>query len=301
LNREVIVVDDASTDGTTDILRDFGDSIRLIALEKNQGAPAARNTGAAAARGDYLVYLDGDDLLKPWALSVYDLIVDAWKPVFIVSSLTWFQGALPSIDLLDSPNEIDFVNYKNWVEKDRTVQSSASIIVVRRQTLEKIGGWKQEAWPFDDQYLAAELAHSGRTIQILKPATVFHRQHEANASSDVSLLIEGGHHSISAWKASRKNDSETHNLASAALVGGPAFFAVKRAFRTGQRREGLRLFGQAWPFIAAAVLTRVRRSFVRRDPETMPMQFEMPANTTNAKPQLISNDQSYAEPTERAG
>jgi glycosyltransferase involved in cell wall biosynthesis len=79
-SREVIVVDDASSDGSDSVLKSYGEMIRLISLERNQGASEARNAGTAAARGNYLVYLDGDDLLKPWALLVYDQIIDARKP-----------------------------------------------------------------------------------------------------------------------------------------------------------------------------------------------------------------------------
>ena len=71
-SREVIVVDDASSDGSDSVLKSYGEMIRLISLERNQGASEARNAGTAAARGNYLVYLDGDDLLKPWALLVYE-------------------------------------------------------------------------------------------------------------------------------------------------------------------------------------------------------------------------------------
>jgi len=71
-SREVIVVDDASSDGSDSVLKSYGEMIRLISLERNEGASEARNAGTAAARGNYLVYLDGDDLLKPWALLVYE-------------------------------------------------------------------------------------------------------------------------------------------------------------------------------------------------------------------------------------
>ena len=64
---EIVVVDDASTDDTLDRLqRDFSGplaagQIRLVALPHNQGVTGAKNAGYAAARGDWVVFLDSDD------------------------------------------------------------------------------------------------------------------------------------------------------------------------------------------------------------------------------------------------
>ena len=62
---ELLCIDDCSTDGTGTILHDFKQKdsrIRIINNSARQGAALSRNTGIKAAKGDYLIFLDGDDI-----------------------------------------------------------------------------------------------------------------------------------------------------------------------------------------------------------------------------------------------
>jgi glycosyltransferase involved in cell wall biosynthesis len=70
---EVIVVDDGSRDGTAIIAQQFAMSdsrVRLVRHENKRGAQAARNTGAQIARGQWLTFLDSDDILLPNSLEL---------------------------------------------------------------------------------------------------------------------------------------------------------------------------------------------------------------------------------------
>ncbi len=71
-NVEVILVDDGSTDDTAALVeRRYGDDARVRYLhQSNQGVAVARNTGLAAARGEYVALLDSDDIWYPWKLTV---------------------------------------------------------------------------------------------------------------------------------------------------------------------------------------------------------------------------------------
>ena len=69
-DKELVVVDDASTDGTREILQSYGAAIRLILRSKNSGiCPVTRNAAAAAATGDYVAFLDSDDVWHPEKLA----------------------------------------------------------------------------------------------------------------------------------------------------------------------------------------------------------------------------------------
>lgn len=61
---EVIVVDDGSTDGTRALVRRYSDAVRLV-TQDNGGAARARNVGARQATGEWLAFLDADDVWLP--------------------------------------------------------------------------------------------------------------------------------------------------------------------------------------------------------------------------------------------
>jgi teichuronic acid biosynthesis glycosyltransferase TuaG len=74
---EILVVDDASTDGTLDILKQYGERIRTIRMWPNHGVARARNTALECANGRYIAFLDSDDVWAPNKLQLQlDLLRD---------------------------------------------------------------------------------------------------------------------------------------------------------------------------------------------------------------------------------
>jgi glycosyltransferase involved in cell wall biosynthesis len=63
-NKEIIIVDDGSTDNSVSVAKEFNDPAIRIFQQKNKGASTARNKGLAEAKGEYIQFLDADDLLN---------------------------------------------------------------------------------------------------------------------------------------------------------------------------------------------------------------------------------------------
>ncbi|RJP25055.1 MAG: glycosyltransferase [Deltaproteobacteria bacterium] len=86
---EIIVVDDGSMDDTPERIKSYGEKIRYIRT-RNGGPAHARNIGMRMARGEYIAFLDSDDLYYPYKLEVQTRLLDLYPTVAMV--YTEFSG-----------------------------------------------------------------------------------------------------------------------------------------------------------------------------------------------------------------
>ncbi len=255
-SKEVIVVDDGSSDGTPELLDSFGDSIRLVKFPKNQGALAARNHGASLATGEYLVFLDGDDVWMPWTLEVYERLIAAQSPKIILGHRFYFQGEVPRAAAEDIPRKIDFVNYQCWFQKDRQVAFGASNFVVHRKTFWDAGGWSPGIFHLDMTDILVKLGLSGTTLVILAPPTVWYRKHSDNITHSVGGMLRCAQVLLQKERTGQYPGGRKQLFARSTCLGGPMCFWIRRAVEEGFYVEAMKLAGSAWFTILAAIIRR---------------------------------------------
>ena len=89
---ECIIVDDGSTDGSADIVREYVHTLQIsdcklqILSQKNSGVAAARNNGVAASHGEYVCFLDADDWWEPTFLEEMDKLIKDYPDAGIYAS-----------------------------------------------------------------------------------------------------------------------------------------------------------------------------------------------------------------------
>ena len=133
---EVIVVDDGSQDGSADWIKVHYPEFQVIALESNVGAAAARNVAIEAALGDYIAFLDDDDVWPPNYLEVQVNALQA-HPECVLSftnySLKTENGAISYPDLRPTRN---YSSVQEHLLTEFFIHSM-SIVMVRAQALKQ--------------------------------------------------------------------------------------------------------------------------------------------------------------------
>ncbi len=99
---EHIVVDDGSTDGSWDVVQSFGDAVRAVRQE-NRGQSHARNRGAQLATGEYLMFLDADDVLAPCTLSA--LVETLANREHAIAAAPWKRLAYDNGQWVERPSD----------------------------------------------------------------------------------------------------------------------------------------------------------------------------------------------------
>jgi hypothetical protein len=182
-NFELILVDDGSTDGAVHRAASTNDNRLSILWQANAGAPSALNRGISAARGEYIAFLDSDDLWAPNKLQCHLEYFTAYPEVDLT-----FTGLI-YVDPDDHPLGLPprrsqglfgfeqmFVDY---------VVGSSSVIAVRKTAVEAAGGFDPTMLYLFDLDLVLRIARSrpSNVLSIPKLLT-FYRRHAGQQTSD---------------------------------------------------------------------------------------------------------------------
>ena len=137
-DKETIVVDDGSTDGSLAVLENFGDNIRLIRTE-HRGGNHARNAALHAATGEWIQFLDADDFLLPEKIARQLAEAANADADCIFSPVLFDQDGRRTAQEIDATRDPTTL-WLAW----QLPQTGGNLW--RRSALEKIGGWN-EAMP----------------------------------------------------------------------------------------------------------------------------------------------------------
>lgn len=172
-NIEIIVVDDGSTDGTDARLAEYGDRIRVI-KQKNAGPSSARNRGIAASTGEFIAFLDSDDIWLPTKIEKQVTLMSATGlavPCCVCNiTMCWTDKEMASFDIASLKPQID---EGLWLNAPEVLATRFLLfnqgVMIRRDALNAVGGFDERLWLLEDHELALRLSLAGPWAFIKEP------------------------------------------------------------------------------------------------------------------------------------
>jgi len=276
---EIIVVDDGSTDETSQVAAGYGSRVRYI-YQENAGASAARNRGAREAAGDWISFLDADDQWEPNKLQIQRGVLGVHPDIEALVCNFWHvtpegkkidQGIDRHFRGLKSIVWRQFKDSQVWVVKDRLPQAliedfmmGLQTLMIRKSTYERMGGLDERFPTGEDLDFFLRLAKQGIRIGFVPIPLVLITQHphslcRNNPRTTENLLsvlqaFEGGHNLTEAEaKAVRRQMGwcelglAWQNFSSGDFEGARSH--AVRAIRLGRRWRGTRTWLRTLPIL----------------------------------------------------
>jgi len=189
INYEVIVVDNASTDGTQSLLATLGGDLQIIRNTENLGFAKGCNQGARAARGRYLVFLNNDTIpKKDWLNSLVDEVAAHPDVAVVGSKLLYSDGTIQHAGVAFSRTFLGPYHIYQKVSGDapmvnrrRELQAvTAACMLVRREAFESVGEFDEGFQNgFEDVDLCLKIREQGGRIVYQPNSVLFHLESQS--------------------------------------------------------------------------------------------------------------------------
>ena len=188
VNLEVIVVDEGSTDDTPAVVAAFCDArVRVIRHDVPRGVSTARNAGAADARGEWVAFLDDDDLWAP------DKLAHQLNAALIAGREWAYTGSVSIVDggrivhgqPPPAPEEVTAA-----LPRYNAIPGGGSNVVVRRETLRRVGPFDTRLRNTEDWEMWIRLAQAGHPAWVCRPLMAY-RVHASNSSLQIAEIGTG--------------------------------------------------------------------------------------------------------------
>lgn len=187
-NIEVIIVDDGSKDKTKNIVQSIQDPRLNYFYQNNKGQSAARNAGIKIAKGEYIAFLDADDLFLPKKIEkqVNFLEDNPDCGVCYCKIYHFFDDRNDKLFYNPTPNYSGFIFDK--LLENSVVNPLAAVL--RKEYLDKYGGFNDDWRRCDEQYLWLKLAFNKVKFCYLDEVLAYYRINKSSLSNQAVYLKE---------------------------------------------------------------------------------------------------------------
>ncbi|MEM2001634.1 MAG: glycosyltransferase [Candidatus Methanomethylicaceae archaeon] len=236
-NKEVIVIDDGSTDRSLEVIKSFGSKIRWE-TGPNRGGSAARNRGIQIARGELIQFLDADDVLHPQKLE-RQVDVVCQNPEAIVYCDYVVQD-IETGEILEVPRrECAGQDSVCFAIMNERIQTSAPIY--HKKWLEAVGGFDEELPCAQEYDLNVRLACHGMKWLHLHEVLYLVRRRSGSVSGDYVRILRYHEHILLRAKRILEERAELTELR-AEWIAGKLADDARKFLRFGSPRSARRFF-----------------------------------------------------------
>lgn len=291
---EILVIDDGSTDDPGAVVAAFDDPRIRFLVQENRGAASARNTGLSHSSGEWVQFLDADDVLAPDKIETQLNAGGSARPL-TVAACAWQR-------FRDVPGDSEQAPEPGWEERtpfDWLVDSllgagmfQTACWLTPRELVEKAGPWDESLTLHDDgEFFTRVLARAG-DLRFVPEALVHYRAVPASLSRRRSAAAASSALRVAQSRATEMLAVEDSTRVRRALA--TAFFQVAYEF------AGI------YPDVVSRALREMREMGVRPDPDIGGPAFRLLARITGAhaaarlRSVLLGSMSNTAPPTERS-